>query len=403
MTPRIKESGVGSTSTTYVSKQRVNTNCPVTNVGGGSVVTARDYKRTYGVDIPNYYARKKRGELLPMTPFSQWEESGSASGTHGINQSNVSCKTYPNFWCEPSIPSMGSGWFVAGPSLTCEAPDPVMKVICDNQGLGEYAVQAAAAKLQSAGWDALTFAAELNKTLSMFRNALSNLNRNLSRGYSDKMWLEARYGWRQLFFDMKDIEKALSSINDGRKRYREAAGSSMSWTESGTLTTTWASCTQYWPLVNQITLNARGTVVADYEPPRISLNPIKTGWELITLSFVVDWFVNVGQWIDSMTFLVFSSQYTAAQGFQVQYSRTVTSPSVVFNKYYSGSVTGQSQWDCTLQVRYPCSVPLTPLVKLRLDASKVADLLAILKRRLLGGKRIPATQLLSAALTQLGE
>lgn len=373
---RVKTSGVGSTVTSWTGYKRETSACTVLPNGSGSYTSARDWKITEGVDVPNFYARKRRGELLPMTPFHQWEESGSASGAATVNKSTLACKTYPSYWTTPTVPSFNSNWYVVYDILT---PDVVhakaMEALQD-----DYYVQAAAARIYASGWDALTFASELDKTIQMFKGFVKNLAKNIpSRMGPEKLWLEGRYGWRQVMFDIKDIQKAINSIDDRRKRYRQSAGDSEDSTILSTQTVVWASSTHVYPVTDTYEVNVRGTVVADIAPPKIQLNPVITGWELTKFSFVLDWVINVGQFLEAMSFLVFSQQYVAAMGVQVHFTRTISNPAVTWSTYHSGSITGSSTWTCTLQMRNPVTVPKTPLVKLRLDAWKVLDLYSLLR------------------------
>lgn len=373
---RVKESGVGSTVVSYTGYKRENSACTVYTNGTGSFTSERDWKITHGVDVPNYYARKRRGELLPMTAFHQWEESGSASGQGLVSKSTLACKTYPNYWTTPSVPSFLSAWYIAYDMAT---PDAVHAKAAEALQ-DEYYVQAAAAKIYASGWDALTFASELDKTVQMFKGFVKNLAKNLRSPMGpERLWLEGRYGWRQVMFDIKDIQKAINSIDDRRKRYRQSAGGSSNSTELSTKAVSWVSGTHVYPVVDTYEVNTRGTVVADITPPKIQLNPVITGWELTRLSFVLDWVINVGQWLEAMSFLVFSQQYVAAMGVQVRCTRTLSDPLVTWSQYHSGSITGSSTWTCTLQMRNPVKVPMTPLVKLRIDAWKALDLYSLLR------------------------
>lgn len=50
----------------------------------------------------------------------------------------------------------------------------------------------------------------------------------------------------------------------------------------------------------------------------IGLNPFRTAWELIPMSFVVDWFLNVGDVIASQTSLDYSSQRVCCSSLRVK-------------------------------------------------------------------------------------
>jgi hypothetical protein len=118
--------------------------------------------------------------------------------------------------------------------------------------------------------------------------------------------------------------------------------------------------------------------VADIEPPRVSFNPIVTGYELITLSFGLDWVVNVGQWLSAMSFLIFSTNYVAAGGVYASCRRTLDLQSTVWKTIYSGTNTFHGESTASISIRTPQNVSLRPHVNLRLNLAKVFDLTALL-------------------------
>jgi hypothetical protein len=254
-------------------------------------------------------------------------------------------------------------------------------------GNSDYYVQAAAAKIYSQGWDALTFGAELSKTVVMFRSFLTRWASLARSGKLESLWLEGRYGWRPLVYDMKDINKAINNLNEGRKRYRDSVGSTTTktWKQINTINAVYGvlTCTTTYT----DTFGIRGSIVADIEPPRIQFNPITTAWELMKLSFVVDWVLNIGQFLESLSFLALQREYYAAAGFQVKRSYIQTSnfvPAVgCLGTWYT-----DSRGEATLTQRIPTSVSTIPLPKLRLGAFKVLDLVALFLQAVTRGRGV---------------
>jgi hypothetical protein len=128
-----------------------------------------------------------------------------------------------------------------------------------------------------------------------------------------------------------------------------------------------------------ISLGLRGSVAADIEPPKLTANPFLTYWEVTRLSFVVDWIVNIGQWLSALSFLALQTNYTAAGGIMLTYDKTHTITSVAKPNYQlNASSTRQVASKVEYVVRSPTSIPSLPQLKLRLDAAKVVDLAALI-------------------------
>jgi hypothetical protein len=240
-------------------------------------------------------------------------------------------------------------------------------------------VQAAAANIYSRGHDTLTFLAELHKVRDMVRGFLPRLISCLTRGRIDQIWLEGRYGWRTLIYDIQDIHDALQNFDEKRKRYSERVGRTYRSTDVVQYQTNWTSSTHYFTQTTNWEIGVRGAVTADISPPRWSFNPITTAWELLTLSFVVDWIINVGQALEAMSFIALSSDYEAAGGYFVKAERTLVLDNTDWNDTFSGTAGQSSFCTRTFTLRRPTSVPSTPSISVNLDLFKIADLVAIIR------------------------
>lgn len=323
-----------------------------------------DVKSTEGRNLPKYHARKKRGELLPLTYFRQEKI--------GAQQFFATDMTYnPTGYRKLCLRRNADASQVFGPGL-----EMMQEFVAGYPT--EYFVQAAAAKIYSSGWDALTFMAELRQTVAMFRNFVSNFAKNASSGKLENIWLEGRYGWRTLMYDVEDINKMLTNIDSKRSRFKESVGTTVK--EVITTPTIWGLAEG--GVVNltrtdNIYIGVRGTVVADITPPDLAFNPITTAWELKTLSFVVDWLWNVGQFLEAMSFLTFSSEHYAAGGHQIDVIRQYTVDSVTPHTNWSFTCSGRADFFRSWTIRTPTQVSTNPLLQLRLDSLKVLDLVAL--------------------------
>lgn len=327
----------------------------------------------YGIDTPHYRKRLRDKEIIPMTAYERYDAQGALKPEYrSFSRTGTLCNPYIEIESNAAFPTV-----LGIDGLRALAPDSDLS----------YYVQAAAAKIYGSGWDGLTFIAELHKTKKMLVGFATRLVRNMLSGRWDHIWLEARYGWRVLWYDMQDIAKVIQNLDGERKRFRESVGTTEKSVYSGSTPTGSQYGTAHWTTYEEITLGIRGTVVADIEPPKVSFNPFVTGWELITFSFVIDWILNVGQWLESMSFLALSTSYTSAGGLMVKrraekgplFYTAYTSP---FNGSSIVDPQGPSWVEETLLCRVPLGIPKSPLTQLRIDSLKVVDLLALLFSRL---------------------
>lgn len=251
-------------------------------------------------------------------------------------------------------------------------------------------VQAAAASIYSTKFDALTFLAEFHKTVSMFQNAVSQLARlaityrKAKKGLVDpaqtlgNLYLEYRYGWRLLYYDMVDISETLADLAWKRERFSQRTGSNEN---SSTSTNYQYNGTAYQFTVNMIEelkISLRGTVVADIEPPNFAFNPLTTSWELIPFSFIVDWFIGIGTWLETLSFMFLQTNHTSAGGINISLKRTMALTNKTASAGYSIVIMeAQCVSEALLRMRNPQSVSNFPLVRVNLNVPKVFDLLAI--------------------------
>lgn len=357
-----------------------------------------------GVDTPGYYKRKARGQLLPHTYFRKWEGSCSDSG---VTQYRVSFNQATCTDCSPSY----THTHLNDVPLTKITPDMALfEEFISSKNLDlDYLVQKAAGDAYASGWDGLTFLAEIHKTRDLVRKGMARLIkvfqdpnsilkffkkngrdwRTMTR-LSAKEWLEYRYGWRILYYDILSIIEALETLDQKFSRITRTAGVTSTDQEvivqdlshslrSGTLAINF----QRTSTLNWV-LGTRGVVTADIRPPKLQLNAVVTAWELTTFSFIVDWFINIGGWLDALSYATITSKDSSSTGIKVKL--TASADSVYTSKTgskaacvtsvsgFTGSATSQGEYS----LRTPTSVPYVPLIKVNLDGLKVLDLSAIL-------------------------
>jgi hypothetical protein len=242
-------------------------------------------------------------------------------------------------------------------------------------------VQAAVASAYSK-FDFLTFLAEITKTVEMFRTAISHAI-DLFRSFrgATSGYLEARYGWRVLYYEMQSLEDAIRELAHRQSDIvtgRVTASSIIHPNESTHLHNFgYGGYTQnVW---EEYSIRVRGSAALKGHFDGFVFNPFLTAWELITYSFVVDWFVGIGQWIAALSALVLSSENTTAGGFLARCDRVVTSSDVWedANHVCAELWCNSTSW-CEYVVRTPHPTPLFPQIRVDLNFMKILDLVALL-------------------------
>lgn len=380
MKPRtVEDVNLPITGTEYHYK-RISGGAPVT-VYNGVATIAKDSSYVAGFDILGYHKRKRAGELLPFTPWEKFTKRVTWTGRLQYSHAGSSTIWYTDSnWSHPTslVP-----W---DPTLTD------MRNATSGYDTRPY-IQAAASSIYSQGFDAFTFLAEFRKTVAMFSQAVGRLRamedtfQQWYRKVGSKthpaialgnFWLEYRYGWRTLWYDMVDIAEALTGLNQGRTRFKQRAGKStktaksVDYTYAGTFGFTVTA-------VDEVNTSLRGNVVADIDPPEFQFNPLTTSWELVRFSFIIDWFLGIGQWLATLSFLFFETDYAAAGGLYYTVKRTWSITNTTASPGYVVNIAQTSgQLDMVYRIRTPQAVPNFPLFNVRLDIPKVADLLAII-------------------------
>lgn len=336
-----------------------------------------DRKTTVGVDLKHFYRRKLRGDLLPHTDFSQFEGKLDYSpGTYyGKILPNGAWTNYSSY-----IPG-GYNW-----PLDEGDNNLASKMRTVDPGLAAYHIQSAAAAIQSRGWDVLTFASELPKLISQVRGIAKKFV-NMSAGHTSErlmqLWMEGRYGWRTLAYDIKDLSEAITEYDAKRTIYSERRGTSYgeSWDSSSSFTTNEGTIEQTWVFTQNNSI--RGSVAARITPPKFEVNPLKTAWELTRLSWMLDWVLDVGTAIDAFNFTRCAVEQTASYGIHRTFtgSLSVTKVTPVSGRSLTASYSGTCEIQTTKRV--PSSIPSLPqLTGRNLSPEMSIDLLALMRSRM---------------------
>lgn len=133
-------------------------------------------------------------------------------------------------------------------------------------------------------------------------------------------WMTYRYGIMPLVYSYRDIQKLLKRGQEVRT-YKSRT---ISPTQTGSYLP--PSTSSYWvkDMVGNVTV--RGEVFQYFTSSEIArlsglgVNPLVTAWELIPYSFVLDWFVNVGNYIAARTCQTWARQKWACLSRRDNYS-----------------------------------------------------------------------------------
>lgn len=361
---------------------RINPDNSTTTIASGTPTIARNISFRQGYDVEGYHKLKRLGKLIPFTPWNQLKYSVSWTGRLHYRQPSVpyNWKTDSN-WSHPiSLTpwNIDKTWFDA---------------LAGSKDTTRY-VQSAASAIYSQNFDALTFLSELHKTVAMFKQATIRLfgiaqafRRFLAKkgkifSMSDALaefWLEYRYGWRILYFDIVDIQNALSKVGREQTRFKQRAGAN-EFTPS-TKTYSYAGPAYQFTvfMTEELQVKLRGSVIADIQPPLFQFNPLTTSWELIRFSFIIDWFIGIGTWLETLSFLALETEHTAAGGLLIDVKRQFGFTSQSASSGYQIVIMEmQGVAEGSYAVRTPLGVPKIPLMNVRVNVPKVADLLAII-------------------------
>lgn len=264
-------------------------------------------KTTIDVVTPDFHKRIARGEVI-NNPFQSWEEAMVNSYTPHIIRKKTGSGTQIKTW----------KWDL-GYSL------PVLRsdLYCDISAAQAEASTEAAAKVEETTVDGNVEAGEARETMKMFSLRTYNLKRELEkelkyankRGYvpiahapmavMTSNWLKYRYGIVPLLSLINDTLVVGSRIRTRRETARGFAtvvGDPVveTYTAGGgfhdvthTSTKTWSS-------------SIRAGILYEYRDfgnkYGFSLSKMPRAlWELTTLSFVMDWFANTGEFISALT------------------------------------------------------------------------------------------------------
>lgn len=349
---------------------------------------------------PGYFKAVREGTAIPVSPMnSQTTTVVRSTGRYQVVHARKSNPTNSKYEYDLD------GSFYGSQQWGIKPTPPVVD--------GNVALQEALSRAQSDCYDALTFAAEFRKTVesvvtlrSRAMTIFERFNERVRatgrkkryRGLEAsqilaEIWLELRYMWRPLVYDMMAAEEAIRRLAEGiedplQRAYatREGSASSSTAYQDSTIVLAGASGS-----VAGLNVAATHTVNVDVSVHAAvglkvttreitMLDPVVTAWELVPFSFVLDWFVTIG---DMLT--AFSPFATGQLQYASLATRTTTTyrsnfrivPSPDF-QYESGSPETITLTKLVEEyVRVKATPQPTLAVDINLNIAKLIDLVAL--------------------------
>lgn len=359
---------------------------------------------------PGYFAKKRRGEVLPVNPMSLTKKE--------ITSLSNSVATWDYVYSGTTI---GRYQFSGDLAMICwyQASNydfPPWSGSIPSWPDGNALLTEALANARSRGFDVLTFAAEFRKTIdliSRFRTRTLNRAQTVARRTADALdfesafaetWLEARYGWRILAYDIAQINETLDKLKSLRSPYVRGYASDTNTAERTIQSVTSPAPIIKYPVRSQLAYvagYATGSLTQEYERTTragtlleavvsdlLEIDPLVTAWEVIPFSFIVDWFTNIGDlatayspfatenlldaWITNRETIRTTGVYTTSSGSQGSSNFNLTSGSNTYTRVHE---------DVSYE-RIKATPSANLSFQLNLDAAKLTDLYAVFLGRL---------------------
>jgi hypothetical protein len=266
----------------------------------------------------------------------------------------------------------------------------------------DHVVIKALAAAKRPDFDLLTFAAEFRQTLSLLSDTYSRFftlsekvarraarrevrnSRKRQRPYDPKkalelffrLWLEARYGWRPLLYDIQGMVKAVGHVNQSgiaRRSARHVVPIEVSGTTTG------GSADVNWSVEREQVGECRFRAVvfhqSDMSP--IGVNPVLTIWEVTKYSFVIDWFIDIGSWLTAITPRIGYNELGVSVSWDIDYTEIVTTTLSSTSNWTNGYGPQIVKRTVKQYTRHPYTGVPVPSIQVNLNKLKVLDLIGL--------------------------
>lgn len=353
-----------------------------TSSTGVSRVKRGEYK---GVPTTDFFRRQAEGLLLPLNYYYKWDfrEDRFPKLYDGTNSG-------PN--PKYSFRETGPSSPVIGMEMTSNLGVTTMLGRL-SQGVKLAALQQKAFADIAPDLDVLTTMAEVGKTISMIlgvrKRALGLIRQALKGGFNtaraaSSAWLEWRYGWRILGYDIENFCEYWNRPYRG-EILQGFAGTSVSEMETVTahVINLYVQYDNVCDISRTLNVKVRAAVRYTGRNANVLASPVVTGWELIPLSFVGDWIASVGDALKAWTVVSQADESFSSAGYKLEekasMSRenpTLGSSAKAVSPFGSSGTTVATS---TALIRLPLGSPtFRPQLRVELNSGRVADAAALL-------------------------
>jgi hypothetical protein len=388
------------------------------NYAVGSYNTYYVYKEMTDREIPNFHARKASGEVFMNPMTSTVTDVLQTPFPFGATIKTFRWGCTPARWYESNrLERGGSRSTLRVAAAVGFSTDPAITINSDS--LKEQAITKAWSNLDQSKIMALVSIAEAEKSLGTIKNvslralriikgarknALKMIaktlkskksRRRLARDLSD-LYLEARYGLRPMYYDINGVVEAVNNFDCSRhdrltvRGYRNATDQNSGTDQFGPNNWNNTQYAYYQNWKDTISVEARAGCLAAVQLSAVNDWGIgllgESAWELVPFSFIVDWFLNVGDtissWMPKPNTNVLGSWVTV----KTVTRREATVVCEIYNNLTSTlrvevspvSASGRYSKQITTVQRIPDpSRPIVPSWLIRLDPAKLLDLVLI--------------------------
>lgn len=371
--------------------------------------------------VPKFYRRRSKGEIF-INPSILLDEEMDETPTIYDGEDYYSTRSrvehlHSGFLLSSSFPVLPTLWDAADWEIfdlysSNSDIDIAVAKAWANVDVSEAAALASLGELpETIAWIASIYKRALTcvrlfKDKKFLIRSISNVsNKSVASGLAD-VWLEFRYAFRPLVFEMKQaLEAARSQIAKGtRQTARGFSRDNSVNSYQRTLVNAFGHGNANVDCKETTTRNVRAGVLFDIEDDINGImalwgldKPLDTVWELTPFSFILDWFFNIGNvisaWAPKPSLRTLGSWVTYEELISKEYRNTsiVRNSSTWFGYRVLAPTPvslGQLRTKRLVKLRYASPTrPILPDLKINLDLAKITDLTLIGQKLLANFRR----------------